>query len=117
VPLRYSKRFRQLCAQITEHGDARPHRGRGSTPALVARILGIPAIALGGLDAHGVVPRSHQRDDTATTVDPAALDATVEFALILIDALDAYLGETEADGTPAGPSATTAQAVPSSADP
>lgn len=115
-PLRYSKRFRQLCAQISEHADARPNRGRGATPALPARMAGIPAIALGCLDADGLVPRSHQRDDTATNVAPAALDLTVEFALILIDALDAFLAKTEAQ-SPAPPTETTSHAIPTSADP
>jgi hypothetical protein len=103
VPLRYSKRLRQLCAQISDQGDVRPrrggdvrpHRGRGSSPALAARAAGIPAMALGCVDERGLVPRSHQPDDTAAGVEAAALDATVEFALILVDALDSFLAETE----------------------
>jgi hypothetical protein len=115
LPLRYSRRLRQLCAQVSEHGDAGPHRGRGTTPAFNARAAGIPAIALGCLDARGVVPRSHRPDDTAALIDAAALDATVEFALILVDALDSFLAET----APAEPprAQASARAVPSSADP
>ncbi len=98
LPLRYSKRFRQLCA--TEL-DAAPHRGRGSTPALPARLAGIPAIALGCLDSDGIAPRSHQRGDVAAALEAPALDATLESALILVDALDTFLAHTASAHTDA----------------
>jgi hypothetical protein len=40
------------------------------------------------------VPRSHQPTDTAAAVDPAAVDETVQFALMLIDAIDAVLSNS-----------------------
>jgi hypothetical protein len=95
IPLRYSKRLRQLCAQISEHGEASPYHGHGASPAFPARVAGIPAITLGRMDQRGLVSHSHQPTDLAAAVDAAAMDATVEFALILVDALDSFLGQTQ----------------------
>ena len=89
LALHYSRRLRQLCA---ETAGASPHKGRGTTPALPARLAGIPAIALGCLDEQDLVPRSHRPTDVQALLHQPALDATVEFGLILLDALDASLG-------------------------
>jgi hypothetical protein len=51
-------------------------------------------MALGCLDQEGVAPRSHQAADRAPAIEPAAPDSAVEFGLMLIDALDAFVGET-----------------------
>ena len=103
IPLAYHRRLRELCAGIAraepELGVA-PHRGRGATPALPARIAGIPAIAIGCLDERGLVTRSHQPADTASALDSAAVDATVELALMLVDAIDA---EVTARASASGP--------------
>ncbi len=71
---------------------AAPHRGRGVTPAWPARALGLPAITIGCLDEHGLVPRSHTPGDTADAVDSGALDSALAFALELADAIDADVG-------------------------
>lgn len=95
IPLRYSSELRKLCNGVVEaqsHFAARPHRGRGATPAFAARQRRLSAIALGCLDARGLVPRSHRPTDTARNVDPAAVDAAVQFGLIVIDAIDAFAG-------------------------
>jgi Peptidase family M28 len=102
IPLRYDPDLRWLLAGVAEseaHLCASPRRGRGTTPALPARAAGIPAVTIGCLDDRGLVPRSHQAGDTPESLDPAAIDATLELALALIDALDAELagrsGQTE----------------------
>jgi hypothetical protein len=114
LPVRYSRRLRQLCGQIAADGRALPYRGRGDMPALPARIAGIPAIALGCLDGRGLVPRSHQPDDHADSVDQAALDATLEFALILVDALDSFLAQAQGQ-TPAHTETDSPAGAPASA--
>jgi hypothetical protein len=97
LPLAYHRRLRELCAGIARDDPelgAGPHRGRGGTPALPARIAGIPAIAIGCLDERGLVPRSHQPVDTPDAVDRAAVDSTLELGLMLVDALDAEVART-----------------------
>jgi hypothetical protein len=96
IPLQYSRQLANLCAEIAaaETGlDAAPHPGRGSTPALAARLMRRPAISIGCLDARGTVPRSHRRDDTSANVEPAAIDAAVQFGLMLVDEIDAWFGD------------------------
>lgn len=94
VPRRYGKELRAICAAIAqEEGElaARPHRGRGHTPALRARSAHLPAISLGCLDGQGVAPRSHQPSDTPQAVSLEAIDQAVEFGLQLVDRIDAIL--------------------------
>jgi len=94
LPLRYFATLRELCATVAgsePERSARPHAGRGSTPALAARLARLPAITIGALDDRGLAPRSHQLSDTPELVDEAALDRAVEFGLLLIDAIDASL--------------------------
>jgi Peptidase family M28 len=100
IPLGYARPLRQLAAN---QRTARAHRGRGQTPALSARSRGLPAIAIGRLeDAAGLAPRSHQPTDTASTIDEAALNNTLEYALLLIDEIDAWLAAAApAPATPA----------------
>jgi Peptidase family M28 len=98
VPLRYLGRLRDLAAGVAAESapadSAPPHRGRGVTPALPARSAGLPALAIGCLDASGLTPRSHQAGDVADALDPGAMDALLEFALTLVDAIDANLVST-----------------------
>jgi len=105
-PLRYPRSLRQLgesasAESIGESAGAdspaavRPHRGRGVTPALPARSAGLPAIAIGCLDARGLAARSHQAGDVADALDPSAIDALLEFALTLVDAVDASLASSD----------------------
>lgn len=94
LPRRYWPLLRKLCARIArEETDmgARVHHGRGATPSLPARAAHLPAIALGSLDERGLAPRSHQRGDVAAAIDPAALDAVVQFGLMLVDSIDAAI--------------------------
>lgn len=98
IPFRYARALRELAEQIA--GDepqlkARPQKSRGASPALPARLLGIPAITIGCLDDAGLSPRSHQRTDTADAVDSEALDRALQFALLMVDAIDATVGELQ----------------------
>ena len=102
VPRRYRKELRMICAAIAREESelaARPHRGRGHTPALPARWARLPAIALGCLDGQGVAPRSHQTSDTPQAVSPEAIDQAVEFGLQLVDRIDAMLARRAKEPT------------------
>ncbi|MEO9024206.1 MAG: hypothetical protein ABI339_04290 [Solirubrobacteraceae bacterium] len=123
IPLRFLPRLAQLAAEADEaaHGPpadakseptARPHRGRGVSPAYPARLRSRPAITIGALDAAGIAPHSHLPTDTAENLDRIAADRLLELALTLVDAIDADLPATAAPnprGAPGGP--TTANAV------
>ena len=98
VPLGYARPLRAL---VSELPNATPHRDRGATPAQPARARGLAAIAIGCLDQKGLAQRSHQRIDEHTTIDEATVDRTVNFALELIEAIDASLTPAEASATPA----------------
>ncbi len=105
VPLGYFRRLRALCADVARVESnlaARPHRGRGVTPALPARALGLPAITIGCLDGRGLVPRSHTPGDAADAVDRRALDSALAFALELVDAIDADVGRVRQQRAAAG---------------
>jgi hypothetical protein len=102
IPLRYSARLRELAAQPAA---ARPHRGRGTSPALPARARGLPALTIGCLDGHGLAPHSHQAGDTAAALDPAALDALLHYALTLVDAIDADVARASTGRAAAAPAA------------
>jgi len=103
IPLRYARTLRDLAERLAAEEpylDLRPHRGRGTTPALPARAAGIPAITLGTLDRRGLCARSHQPTDTPTAIDGDALEAELQFALLMIDAVDAAVGELQAGRIP-----------------
>ena len=96
VPLRYARPLKALCADLAgeEPGlGARPHAGRGAAPAFPARLFRRPAISIGCLGPEGLVPRSHRPDDVAAQIEPHALDAAVQFGLMLVDEIDAWLAE------------------------
>jgi hypothetical protein len=87
-------RLSELCRSVSDQEPelrAEPYRGRGTMPALAARAARLPAIALRCLDRGGVVPRSHQRSDTAGAVDQLSMDDAVQFGLMLADAIDSFL--------------------------
>jgi hypothetical protein len=93
VPRRYFGALRRLAADVAAdapHLDARPIRSRGGSPALPAAGR-LPALAIGTLDPHGLVARSHDPGDTAERVQAASIDRVVEFGLLLVDAVDGYL--------------------------
>ncbi|HTX32238.1 MAG TPA: M28 family peptidase [Solirubrobacteraceae bacterium] len=103
-PVRYAASMRRIAADTAEEEtylDARPHRGRGNQTALPARLAGRPALTIGCLDARGTPPASHSKADTA--VDPKALERAASFTLLLIDGIDAAVGEEQRRGaaTPA----------------
>jgi hypothetical protein len=99
VPISYFRQLRRLAAAVAvenPHLNARPHRARGTTPSLPARSRRLPAIAIGAVDQRGLAPRSHQAADTADRVDTGSVDRVVEFGLLLVDAIDAYLVNRQA---------------------
>ena len=98
IPLRYPRTLRDLSTRIRPGPG---YRGRGATPALPARARGLPAIAIGCLDDLGLPPRSHQTRDLMSNIEDAALGRALEFALILVDEIDASLAPAEAAATPA----------------
>jgi hypothetical protein len=99
LPFGYFKQLRKLSAAAASqspHLRARDHRGRGTTPALPARSRRLPAVAIGAVDQRGLAPRSHQPSDTPDRIDAGSIDRVVEFGLLLVDAIDAYLGSRPA---------------------
>jgi hypothetical protein len=98
IPLRYARPLRELTKAL---GRAGPHRGRGSSPAFIARARGLAAIALGCVDERGLAPRSHQPEDVEATLDETALDQTLAFALDLVDAINGSLTPARPSPTPA----------------
>ena len=105
VALGFHRRLRELAARAAAPSEpgadplARPSRGRGTSPALPARLRARPALTIGCLDRAGLVPRAHSASDTTDQLDPGAVDRLLEFALTLVDALDADLAQrTDAAG-------------------
>jgi hypothetical protein len=104
VPLRYSRPLTSLCAAVADqegHLGAAPYRGRGSGPAFPGRLARLPATTIGCLAPRGGVPHAHQPSDRPEVLEGAALDATTQFSLMLVDALDAYLASRRAAELPA----------------
>ncbi len=102
LPLRTAAPLRELSAAVAAdepHLGARPHRGRSVSPVYPAIQRRLPAITIGCLDARGLAPDSHRPADTADRLDPESTDAAIQFALLLVDAVDGYL----AGGRRAGP--------------
>ena len=94
LPLAFGRRLRALAAETA--GRQTPgHRGRGTSPALPGRMAGYPALTIGALDGHGLAPRAHQASDTVAALEPELLDRMLEFALTLVDAIDADLGRRQ----------------------
>jgi len=106
VPLQSAPRMRELAARVAQEqpdlGVVR-QSGGSNTPAHPARIARIPALGIGTIAEDGLVPRSHQRADTAAAIDSGAIEQAVEFGLMLVDAIDASMAERQraAAATPA----------------
>jgi hypothetical protein len=99
VPRRYFAALRELCERVAREEsylDAKPHRDRGAGPALPARSMALPAVAIGCRDRDGLAPRSHTHADTPENVDEAALDELVSYGLLVVDAIDGYVGRLRA---------------------
>jgi hypothetical protein len=94
VPLRYLARLRESARRVAADAGREPvgHRGRGVSPALPARVRGLPALTIGCVDRRGLASRSHQPGDLPAALDTAAMDALLEFALLLVDEIDGGLG-------------------------
>ena len=96
VPMRYFGTLRRLSREAAAEDPGlglRRVRARGSSPALAARLAGIPAISIGALDELGLAARSHQAADTADQVEAQALERTVELGLLLADGVDGFLAD------------------------
>jgi hypothetical protein len=98
IAFRTSATLKRLAAETAAgepHLNAAPHRGRGATPAFAALKRRLPAIAIGCLDERGLAPRSHQAGDTEDRIDPKSLDAALQFALVLVDAIGEYVENSQ----------------------
>ena len=105
LPLGFSRSLVRIAQQVQNdepHLGLAAHRGRGNGGAFAARAAGLPAITIGCLDEREVPPRSHTRGDTSATVDRHAIERAVQFALLLVDGIDAAVGKTRAE-RPAAP--------------
>ena len=97
LPLRFAPHLCEIVAAAVGPGTglgARPHRGRGVSPAFPARRAGLPAITIGSLDERGLVPRSHLLADLPEVLPGGSLDRMLELALTVVDAIDADLDTT-----------------------
>jgi hypothetical protein len=79
--------LKRAAARATGALDLEPPRRRPRP----TRLRRLPAIRIACLDERGIVPRSHQPDDTADAADPEAATAALDLALAVTDALDAEL--------------------------
>src|SRR4051794_30311223 len=89
-PLRLHPRLVALARAVAtseKHLGARPAR-RGLTGALAARTARWPAISVSCLDEHDRASRARLASDTADAIDPEAMQATLDFCLALVAALD-----------------------------
>jgi hypothetical protein len=104
IPLPYPRRLRDLASDALRD-SAKPHRGRGATPASPAQAEGLAATAIGALDSPGLAPRSHQASDTPDRINPETLNQLIEVGLRLVAAIDDGLEPepmtTETTTTPA----------------
>jgi hypothetical protein len=102
VPLRLHPRLVEL-APGAAADEVTEQRGRDASAAYRARQAHWPALALGALDEQGVVPHRRSADDEPGTLDPKAMEATVELCTALVAALDEDLARREADEDRATP--------------
>lgn len=95
VSLRLHPRLVAICGEAANERPelgASPHRGHGAGAAWRARRARWPAITVGCLDEHGVVPDVGQAVDSAQRLDRRAMDAAQSFCLEVVRRLDAELG-------------------------
>ncbi len=100
VPLRYLPRLADICGAVAADEpdiEAEPTRGRGALPAYPARAARLPAISIACAEPHnGLVPRSHRKSDTPDAIEPLSIDDTVQFGLMLVERIDAFLADRAA---------------------
>lgn len=97
LPLGFLRHLSEIVATAVGPGTSlgtRAHRGRGISPALPGRRAGLPAVTIGMLDEHGLVPRSHLPSDVPDELVSGSLDRMLEIALTIVDAIDADLDTT-----------------------
>jgi hypothetical protein len=89
LPLRLHPRLIELARA------SRAERGREASAAYRARQARWPAVAIGALDADGLVPRRRSADDEPAALDRNAMEETRDLCLALVRALDADLAKRE----------------------
>lgn len=120
IPVRHFRELRRICRRIVEEDPGigmRPYRGRGASPALPARLAGIPSLSIGSVDELGLFPRSQTQWDTAERVDPVAIDRAVELGLLLVDGIDGFLAQVPERPRVASPAPRSWFARPRAAEP
>jgi hypothetical protein len=100
LPVRCHRQLSSLASGVAAlvKPPATPIRTRDASPALAANRRHIPFLTLGATDDRGLVPRSHTAADTPDHVDLGLVNRTVQFALLLVDALDLHLAGLGAPG-------------------
>ncbi len=101
LPARSARSMHRIAARVAAdeaYLGAAPHRGRGNAAALPLRLAGLPTLTIGCLDTDGSPPQSHRQADLPATIDPRALERAASFALLLIDGVDAAVGEEQRRG-------------------
>jgi hypothetical protein len=92
LPLRLHPRLIELA---WASGATTPEHGREASAAYRARQARWPAVAVGALDADGLVPRRRSADDEPAALDREAMEETRDLCLALVTALDADLAKRE----------------------
>jgi hypothetical protein len=92
LPLRLHQRLVDLARTS---GVATSERGREASAAYRARQARWPAIAVGALNADGLVHRRRSADDEPEALDREAMEETRDLCLALVKALDADLAKRE----------------------
>jgi len=107
VALRFHPRLTALARQ----SGLLPYESRGSSGARAARAVRWPAIAVGCVDADGVVPRFGDDEDSVDRLDPEAMAATLAACVRLIRALDSELATAGPPPQSPSPPPTSARAT------
>lgn len=95
APRRLHPRLAALCADVARTRPvlrARAHRGHGAGAGWRARLAGWPAITVGCLDGHGLVPAAGQGSDRADRLDAGAMRAALGLCRELVARLDDDVG-------------------------
>ncbi len=110
IPVRYFAQLRRLATNVAAQAaqlNPRPVRTRGCSPALPAALARIPALAVGSSDQLASVVSIPTTEYGHS--EQASIDQVVEFSLLLVDAIDDFLGSAGSNvkgGAPAPASPT-----------